>query len=673
MVNAQTEADLKDLPQFKNLTAVQFKSKIETILHDYKSTLDHIKRIPQFTWSQSIQPLEEAAERLGKIWGLLEHLNSVSKTPAIRAVYEQLLPVITNFHTDVLQDVELFKRFVQYRQSAEFKKLSIAQQTIINNDIRDFNLSGVDLEAVQRNEYRGYIEALNELENRFSNNVMDATEAWFYHITPHNESKLKGLPQHTRAYAKNAAKKRKLSGWVLTLDYPCYHAIMAYGEDRELRELFYQMYNTRASSGKFDNTDVIEQILDYRRKIAQIIGYKTYAQYSLIPKTAESIQEVNNFLQELTAKVHPKAIEEYADLSQYAQQHGLQGEIEAHDYTFYEEKQLKTQFNISEEDLREYFPEPRVLNGMFRLVRQLFGLTITEINDFDRWHQSVRLFMVQDIEQKIRGYFYIDLYTRSGKQGGAWMSECASRVRFSNDFLQKPVAFLNCNFAPPSGDNPGLLSHTEVITLFHEFGHTLHHVLTKVDFFSVSGLNGVAWDAVELPSQFMEDWCWEWVVIQDISENIKTGEPLPREIFDRLVASRNYHAALKMLRQIEFSLFDMRIHEDYTQTAHEILMQVRREIGVVPTPEFNRFENSFTHIFGGGYAAGYYSYLWAELLSCAAFAKFRDNGLINSQLGRSFMTNILEQGGSRPAMELFIAFAGQRPVVDTLLRHHGII
>ncbi len=672
MVNVPTSYELADFPKFSELTAERFATQIKQALDEYQAVISRVKTTRDFTWDGAIQPLEEAAERLDKIWGWLDHINSVAKTSDIREVYEQLLPHISNFHTEVLHDKKLFMLFIEYKDSIEFNKLATAQQTIINNTIRDFNLSGVDLNPDARNKYKGYVEGINELENRFSNNVLDATEAYTFHINLDERDKLAGLPKHTVQHAETVAAKHKVKGWVLTLDYPCYHAIMAYAEDRNLRETFYREYNTRATNGQFDNTSVIAELLKLRYNLARVTGYECYAEYSLIPKSAESVSEVNQFMHDLATQVRSLARTEFNDLTVFAHSIGLKGNMQAHDFTFYAEKLRKEKFHYTEEEYRDYFPEPRVLTGMFKLARQLFGLSITEVADFDKWHKSVRLFKVVDAYNKLRGYFYIDLYARPGKIGGAWVAECSSRVRFANDYLQRPVAFLNCNFAPPVGDKPGLLSHGEVITLFHEFGHTLHHVLTKVDFFSVSGMNGVAWDAVELPSQFMENWCWEWVVMQDISENVNTGEPLPRKMFDQLVASKNFLTALAILRQIEFSLFDMMIHEGENIDAHETLLKLRNELAVVPVPDFNRYENSFTHIFDGSYAAGYYSYLWAEVLSCDAFDKFRENGLINPELGKSFLVNILEQGGAKPAMELFVAFAGRKPTVDALLKHHGI-
>lgn len=672
MVNVPTSYELADFPKFSELTAERFATQIKQALDEYKAVISRVKTSRDFTWDGAIQPLEEAAERLDKIWGWLDHINSVAKTNDIREVYEQLLPHISNFHTEVLHDKQLFMLFIEYKDTIEFNQLATAQQTIINNTIRDFNLSGVDLNPDARSKYKGYVEGINELENKFSNNVLDATEAYTFHIRFDERDKLVGLPEHTVQHAATVAEKHKVKGWVLTLDYPCYHAIMAYSEDRNLRETFYREYNTRATSGQFDNTSVIAELLKLRYNLAIVTGYECYAEYSLIPKSAESVSEVNQFMHNLATQVRSLARAEFNDLTAFAHSIGHKGSIQAHDFTFYAEKLRKEKFHYAEEEYRDYFPEPRVLTGMFKLARQLFGLSITEVADFDKWHKSVRLFKVVDAYSKLRGYFYIDLYARPGKIGGAWVAECSSRVRFANDYLQRPVAFLNCNFAPPAGDKPGLLSHGEVITLFHEFGHTLHHVLTKVDFFSVSGMNGVAWDAVELPSQFMENWCWEWVVMQDISEHVNTGEPLPRKMFDQLVASKNFLTALAVLRQIEFSLFDMMIHEGENIDAHETLLKLRNELAVVPVPDFNRYENSFTHIFDGSYAAGYYSYLWAEVLSCDAFDKFRENGLINPELGKSFLVNILEQGGAKPAMELFVAFAGRKPTVDALLKHHGI-
>lgn len=672
MVTVPSRYELADFPKFSELTAEHFAKHINQALDEYKSVICRVKNNRDFTWDGAIQPLEEAAERLDKIWGWLDHINSVAKTNDIRDVYEHLLPIISNFHTEVLHDKQLFMLFVEYQDSVEFANLTTAQQTIIYNTVRDFNLSGVDLNPEAREKYKSYVERLKELENRFSNNVLDATEAYTMHVAPEDKAKLNGLPEHTIQHAATVAAQHRLKGWILTLDYPCYHAIMAYAEDRALRETFYREYNTRAASGKFDNTSVIAEILKYRYELARVTGYECYAEYSLIPKSAESVSEVKQFMHGIARRVLPLGRAEFNDLTTYAHSVGLKGNLLAHDFTYYAESLRKEKFHYSEEDYRDYFPEPRVLTGMFKLARQLFGLSISEVADFDKWHKSVRLFKVVDAYNKLRGYFYIDLYARPSKIGGAWVAECSSRVRFSNDYLQRPVAFLNCNFAPPVGDKPGLLSHEEVITLFHEFGHTLHHVLTKVDFFSVSGMNGVAWDAIELPSQFMENWCWEWVVMQDISEHVNTGEPLPRKMFDQLVASKNFLTALAMLRQVEFSLFDMIIHESGNVNAHEVLLELRKELAVVLVPEFNRYENNFTHIFDGSYAAGYYSYLWAEVLSCDAFDKFLEDGLINPELGKSFLVHILEQGGAKPAMDLFVAFAGRKPQVDALLKHHGI-
>lgn len=672
---------MTDFHGFYELAPEQFVDEIQAAIADYKQVIAAIKTNHVINWMSTIQPLEEAAERLDKIWGMLNHLNAVANTPEVRQVYEELLPIVTNFSIDVMQDEALYKIYTVIGESEEFLSLSVAQQTVITNAIRDFKLSGVSLPEPQSTELRHATERLSELENNFANNVLDSTEDWTYHVAPDQYALLEGIPEHTKELAKVKAANSNLEGWVLTLDFPCYTAIIKHAVNRQLREEFYLAQNTRASgqgtmAGKWDNTPLIAEILKIRQKIATLTGHKNYAEYSLVPKMARSPAQVNDFLHNLASKAKPRAILEFSELQDFAKQQDFSGKLEAWDIGYYSELLRKQRFDVSEDALRVYFPEPRVLTGLFKLARKLFAIEIEEVTDFPTWDDAVRMFKVVDQDNLLRGHFYIDLYTRDGKRGGAWMSECTCRMRFASDLLQTPVAYLNCNFAPGVGHQPGLLSHSEVETLFHEFGHTLHHVLTKVDYYSVSGMNGVPWDAVELPSQFMENWAWEWQVMQDISENINTGEPLPREEFDKLVASKNFQSALFLMRQLEYTMFDLRIHEnnsaDANRTAHEILQTIRKEISVVPTPATNRFENSFTHIFAGGYAAGYYSYLWAEVLSCDAYAKFKKAGLFDNDLGKAFLTHILEMGGSRPAMDLFVNFAGREPDVDALLKHHGI-
>lgn len=666
---------------FYELTSEQFDTEIKGAISNYQVVIAAVKSNHSVSWATSVQPLEEAAERLDRLWQLLDHLNAVANTPEIRDVHDSLLPTISNFQVSILQDQQLYDIYRSLHDSDDFATLTAAQQTLITNVLRDFKLAGVDLPTVQRELYKKLSERLSEVENNFSNNVLDATQDWTYHVSPDLEILLDGVPEHTKELAAAKAREQKLLGWVLTLDSPCCMAILNYAANRQLREEFYLAYCTRASAhgdmaGKWDNTSLIAEILEIRQKLAELTGHNNYAELSLVPKMASNVNIVKTFLNDLVAKVTPQASLEFEALKKFATLQGFEQEMQAWDISYYSEKLRQSNFDISQEALRVYFPEPKVLRGLFNVAKKLFGIKIEEVFDFPTWNSAVRMFKVIDQDNQLRGHFYIDLYTRDGKRGGAWMSECTHRIRFASDLLQMPIAYLNCNFAPPIDSQPGLLTHSDVETLFHEFGHTLHHVLTKVDYYSVSGISGVSWDAVELPSQLMENWAWEWQVIKDISENIHTGKPLPREEYDKLLASKNFQSALFLSRQLQFALFDLRIHEhtkiDAGRTAHQIMQEVRKEVAVTPTPVVNRFENSFTHIFSGGYAAGYYSYLWAEVLSCDAYDKFKATDIFDKELGNSFLINILEKGGSQPAMELFVAFAGREPEVDALLRHHAI-
>lgn len=667
---------------FYVLSPEQFETEISAAIDAYRQIIAKVKASKTVNWEHSVQPIEEAAEHLDRLWSLLEHENSVLNTPDIRVVYENLLPLVTNLHTDILQDEQLYHLYQSIHKSPDFKHLSVPQQAIIEHVLRDFKLAGVHLPPASRAKYKELYERLTALENDYANNILDATEGWTYHVTTAQKNLLDGLPERVIEQAKARAAAEEKTGWVLTLDQPTYYALISHAQNRQLREEFYIAYYTRASdqgpmAGKWDNTKLIAEILQIRQQIAHLTGHDNFAEYSLVPKMAPSTTAVKKFLYDMVARVKPQAQREYAALKEFAKQQGFAQQLEAWDIAYYAELMRKQHYDISEEELRIYFPEPRVLTGLFKLSRTIFGLSIEEVTDFVKWDPAVRMFKVLDQDNQLRGHFYIDLYTREGKRGGAWMAECLSRIRFAGNLLQTPVAYLNCNFAKPAAGQPGLLTHADVVTLFHEFGHTLHHVLTQIDYYSVSGLNGVAWDAVELPSQFMENWSWEWRVIQDISENIYNGEPMPRALFDKLIASRNYNSGLFLLRQLELTLFDFRVHEntgkDVGRSAHEVLQDVRREVAVQPTPPENRFENSFGHIFAGGYSAGYYSYLWAEVLSCDAFAKFNAEGLFNSAVGKEFLTKILEKGGSMPAMDLFVAFAGREPQVDALLKHHAIV
>lgn len=668
-------------PKFSELNADYFYIKIPKVIESYHNNILRVKSNTSYSWENSIQPLEEGEEALSRCWSQLEHLNAVANTKEIRAAYDALLPKVTNFQTDIIQDQELYKIYLNVKNSPAFSKLSDAQRIIVDNALRDFKLAGVDLPDTERKKFKELIEKLSETENAYSNNVLDATEGWTCHIAVTEKTKLSGLPENALETAAAKAKEQGKDGWVLTLEYPCYAAVMGYVKNRELRHDIYIAYNTKASdqgpnAGKWDNTKNINQILDMRRQICNLVGYTNFAEYSLATKMASNLPDVMKFLGLLASRAKPKAQEEVQRLLDYANKIDGIDKLEAWDIAYYSEMYKKQNFGISDEELRVYFPEPKVLTGLFKLVQTIYGISISEMIGVSKWHDSVRMFKVVDKSNKIRGYFYTDLYAREGKRSGAWMAECATRMIHTNNKLQLPIAYLNCNFAAPIGNNPGLLTHDDVITLFHEFGHTLHHLLTQVNYYSASGINGVAWDAVELPSQFMENWCWEWSVIHDISANISDGKPLPKSIFDKLLATKTYHAALALVRQLEFTLFDLRIHanfaEDQGQNVQQILDSVRAQVSVISLPKENRFQNSFSHIFAGGYAAGYYGYLWAEVLSCDAFAIFKAANLFSAEVGNAFLTEILEKGGSKPAMELFIAFAGREPEVDALLQHHAI-
>lgn len=659
-----------------NTPVEEFPRLVAEALDGYRKVIAMVKEQGAWSWDRSIMPMEEAAEYLDRVWGILEQRNAVLNTPEVRKIQEELLPTVTNFGTELMQDRGLYEIYLAIAGSDEYKKLDAAQSRIIDNQLRDFRLSGVDLEVEQRLEFKQVTEELSNLENQFSNNVLDATEGWEYRVGASEAHILAGVPEHVLSRA------RREDGWVLGLDQPTYTAVVSYAHDRALRQEFYYAYTTRASeqgptAGRWDNTLIIAQILRLRQRQAQLVGYKNYAEYSLVAKMADDVTQVEEFLRTLVHKVKPQAQRELMVLSEFARGKGASLPLAAWDIAYYAELYSQEYYGIATEELRLYFPEGRVLGGLFKLVDRVFGLQVRELEHVYNWDPRMRFFEVRDHAQHIRGYFFIDLYAREGKRSGAWMAECLSRIRFAAGEVQHPVAFLTCNFAVPVAGAEGLLTHDDVVTLFHEFGHTLHHILSKIDYYSVSGINGVEWDAVELPSQFMENWCWQWDVLQDISEHAVTGAKLPRDVYERLLASKNYNAGLFLLRQLEFGLFDLLVHKEdllaLQLSAHDVLLQVRAMVAVVMVPEFNRFENSFSHIFDGGYAAGYYSYLWAEVLSSDVFNVFAASGLYDEVTGERFLQQILERGGSRSAKDMFIAFAGREPDVDALLKHYAIV
>ncbi len=549
---------------------------------------------------------------------------------------------------------------------------------MVDNALRDFKLSGFDLPEDKKARFKEIQQRLSQLTTKFEENVLDATQAWTKLIT--DEQQLAGLPDSARALAKQTAAQKEKTGWLFTLDFPSYYAVMSYADDRQLRYEMYQAYVTRASdqgpnAGEFDNSDVMQEILALRHESAVLLGFANFAERSLARKMAKTSQQVLDFLNDLADKSHSYAQRDLDALREFAAQQGLT-DLQAWDLGYYSEKLREHQYAINQETLKPYFPETKVIPGLFEVVKRLYGINIEEVTDVDTWHPDVRFYEIKDQQGVTRGQFYLDLYARENKRGGAWMDDCIGRNRLHDGDVQTPVAFLTCNLSPPVGDQPALFTHDEVNTLFHEFGHGLHHMLTQVDYIGVSGINGVAWDAVELPSQFMENWCWERDALNIITGHYQTGEVLPDDLFDKLQASKNFQSAMQMVRQLEFALFDFRLHAELKPDAvapvQETLDEVRDKVAVVKPPAFNRFQHGFSHIFAGGYAAGYYSYKWAEVLSADAFAKFEENGIFDRKTGEAFLHCILEQGGSQEPMDLFVAFRGREPTIDALLRHSGI-
>ncbi|MEW8352078.1 MAG: M3 family metallopeptidase, partial [Candidatus Thiodiazotropha taylori] len=539
-------------------------------------------------------------------------------------------------------------------------------------------LSGVDLPEDKKQRFKEISQSLSKLTTKFEENLLDATNAWSKLIS--DPEQLAGLPESAMALAKQTAEQREQQGWLLTLEFPSYFPVMTYADQRELRRELYEAYATRASdcgpdAGKWDNSEVMEQILALRHEQAQLLGYNNYAERSLARKMARTTEEVMSFLTDLAQRSKAQAERELAELTQFASENYGIDQLEAWDIGYYSEKLRQHRHAISQEELKPYFPETRVIPGMFAVVERLYGIRIQSVEGVDTWHPDVRFYEIRDKQNQLRGQFYLDLYARPKKRGGAWMDECATRF-FSESVDQVPVAYLTCNFSPPVADQPALFTHDEVETLFHEFGHGLHHMLTRIDYPAVAGINGVAWDAVELPSQFMENWCWEQQALELISGHVESGEPIPDELFQRLHGAKNFQSAMQMVRQLEFSIFDFRIHQEYDPDQggriYQILDQVREQVSVIKPPSWNRFPHGFSHIFAGGYAAGYYSYKWAEVLSADAFSRFEEQGIFSQEAGQAFLQEILEQGGSKDAMELFVAFRGREPQIEPLLRHSGI-
>ncbi|WP_067094619.1 oligopeptidase A [Marinomonas atlantica] len=672
----QSVWDATSLPEFSNVDPSSVAADLEALLEKNRTDIEAIvAKNQQPTWATLVTPLDEIHDRLGQFWSPVSHLNSVQNTPEIREAYNACLPKLSEYYTELGQNKALYEAYKALADSEEAKILTPAQSEALTQTIRDFELSGVGLEGEAKQRYGQISARLSELGSQFGENVLDSTHAWSKLIT--DEAELAGLPESALAQAKQMAQAKEQEGWLFTLDLPSYLPVMSYADSQALREEVYTAYATRASElsneGKFDNAPLISEILALRHEMAQILGFDNYAELSVATKMAESGQQVVDFLDDLAAKSKPSAEQDLADLKAFAkQEHGIES-LNAWDVGYYAEKLREQKFSISQEVLRPYFPINKVLSGLFYTAQTLFGVDIREESSFDTYHNDVQLFTISKNGEDI-ARFFLDPYAREGKRGGAWMDECRVRRRLEDGRLQLPIAYLVCNFTQPIGDQPALLTHDEVTTLFHEFGHGLHHMLTQVDVSSVSGINGVAWDAVELPSQFMENWCWEPQALAHIAGHFETNEPLPQDLLDKMLAAKNFQSGMQMVRQLEFSLFDFRLHREYQDgiQVQDVLDDVRSKVSVNVPPAFNRFQNSFSHIFAGGYAAGYYSYKWAEVLSADAFSKFEEEGIFNTETGAHFRDTILANGGSRPAAELFEAFRGREPSVDALLRHSGI-
>ena len=664
------------LPQFTNIKPEHVTSAVETLLQESQAVVSRLEQSYDApTWANFVAPLDDANERLHRAWGQVSHLNAVMNSAALREVYNANLPKITQFYAELGQNKALFEKYKALKHSQEFKHLSAAQQRIVDNELRDFRLGGAELPDDKKARFLEIQEEQSALASKFSENILDATNA--FSLLIEDKAQVSGIPDDVLQTAAEAAQKDNKSGWKFTLHAPSYIPVLQYADHRDLREKMYRAYLTRAAEfehPEWDNARLIEQILSLRDEEAKLLGYGNFAELSLVTKMATSPKQVLDFLNDLAAKAKPFAEKDIAELREFARSKLGLNDLRPWDVRYVAEKLRGERFSFSEQEVKQYFPEPQVLAGMFRVVDTLYGLNI-KASKAPLWHEAVKFFDIRDRAGKLVGQFYLDMYARETKRGGAWMDDAITRRRVSSG-IQTPVAYLNCNFSAPVGGKPALFTHDEVITLFHEFGHGLHHLLTQVEELSVSGINGVEWDAVELPSQFMENFCWEWDVLQHMTRHVDTGKPLPRALFDKMIAAKNFLIGMDMVRQLEFSLFDMHLHNDYTAgkiSPREVLNAIRKRVAVVVPPDYDRFPNSFSHIFAGGYAAGYYSYKWAEVLSADAYSLFEESGVLNEQTGARFRGEILSVGGTRPALESFVAFRGREPSIAALLRHSGML
>ena len=683
--------DFSGLPRFAEITPGDVQPAVSLLLDRCRALVERLTSDEvTATWADFAAPLGDGFEHLSRAWGIVGHVHSVNDVPEWRDAYNRMLPEVSRFYAEVGQNLKLFAKYKAIATSSEYVRLSPAQRRVVEHEVRDFRLAGAELPAASKPRFQAISEELAQLSAKFSENLLDATNAFAEWV--HDESDLAGLSDDARQAAREAAERDGKPGWKFTLHMPSYLPVMQYADSRRLRAAMYRAYATRAAEcgpAELDNTPLIRRILALRREEAELLGYRNYAEVSLVPKMAESVPQVLAFLRDLAFKARPFAEQDIADLRRFARRELQLETMEAWDVAYVSEKLLQARYAFSEHEVKQYFTEDKVLAGLFTVIETLFGVRLKP-DTAPVWHADVRFFRIETSTGELIGQFYLDLYARETKRGGAWMDEAISRRKLSQpplattgDPIQKPVAYLNCNFSRPVGERegqarPATFTHDEVSTLFHETGHGLHHLLTRVDELGVAGIHGVEWDAVELPSQFMENYCWEWSVVQGMTAHIDTGEPLPRTLFDKMLAAKNFLSGMQTLRQVEFSLFDLLLHSDFDPTGErsvlELLADVRREVAVLVPPAWHRFPNSFSHIFAGGYGAGYYSYKWAEVLSADCYGAFEEAGNpFDEQTGRRFLSEILSVGGSRPAIDNFRAFRGREPRVDALLRQSGMV
>jgi len=672
--------DVEGLPCFTAIRPEHVGSALDEVLVSNQVVIGQLESTVAdgADWESFAQPLEDLENRLGKMWSPVSHLNAVADTEDLREAYQNSLEKLTTYRAALGQNKTIFQGYRNIQAHADFSGLDAAKRKIILNAVRDFRLSGVELEGKERARFKDIITDLATLSNKFEHNVMDATDGWALVLDV--PADLAGLPETVITLARKTAESAGHSGWQFTLQAPSYIPFMRYSERSDLRRQMYEAFVTRASdqgpqADRWDNTTLMTQILELRQELAALLGYSNYAEYALVDRMASSVAEVEDFLIDLISRARPHAQRELQALEDFAGRSTGDNAVAPWDIAYHSEKFRQATYDFDQEELRPYFPLPSVLGGLFEIVNRLFGIKVTKAVA-DAWHPDVRFYEIRDEGGAIRGHFYLDLYAREHKRGGAWMAEYVGRYRQPDDVVQTPVAFLTCNFTQPLDDKPALLTHDDVITLFHEFGHGLHHLLSLVEEPSVTGISGVPWDAVELPSQFLENWCWERGALDLVTSHVDTGEPLPDKLLQKLREAKNFQSGMQMVRQLEFALFDFRLHASTAQISsdaiHRLLDDVRQQVAVVTPPPFDRFPHAFSHIFAGGYAAGYYGYLWSEVLSADAYNRFEQEGVFNATVGRAFLQHVLETGGVEDPLDVFRAFRGREPSIDAFLRHSGL-